>query len=106
MAVFDGKLVATNSRDAIQQMQGTGAKLADDPAYKAAVEGSGMPDETSGFIYSDLTAALPYGSTTRRATAGLSRQVVRDNTAPLQGLLLYASKDGGGLTLSGFLGIE
>jgi Protein of unknown function (DUF3352) len=105
-AVFDGRLVTTNSRAVIEQMQGSGPKLADDSAYKAAVAGSGMPDQTSGFLYSDLSEALPYAFDYAESTGSSVPQVAKDNTAPLRGLLLYGSKDGGNLMLSGFLGIQ
>jgi len=32
--------------------------------------------------------------------------MVKDNAAPLKGLLLYGSKSGGSFTLTGFLGIH
>jgi hypothetical protein len=33
-------------------------------------------------------------------------QAIKDNTAPLRGLLLYGSTSGSDLTVTGFLGIQ
>jgi hypothetical protein len=105
-AVFDGKLVTTNNRAALEKMQGSGPKLADDSAYKTAVAQAGMPEETSGFVYADTKEALEYAFSYAEGQGATVPQIVEDNTAPLQGLLLYGSKDGGDVTLTGFLGIQ
>jgi hypothetical protein len=105
-AVFDGKLVTTNSRKLLEQMIGSGPKLADDAAYIAAMAGAGMPDQTTGFVYSDLQETLDYAFDYVETQGNSVPQVVKDNTAPLRGLLLYGSKDGGDLTLTGFVGIQ
>jgi uncharacterized protein DUF3352 len=105
-AVFDGMLVTTNNREAIQQMQAGGATLADDADYQAARSASRVPAETSGFVYASLNEALPYLFSYVEAHGGSVPQVAKQNTAPLRGLLLYGSKDGGNYTLTGFLGIK
>lgn len=105
-AVFDGNLVATNSRALIEDMLGTGPKLSDDSAYQAAVTGARVPQETSGFVYADLEATLAYAFDYAENQGTSISQTVKDNTAPLRGLLLYGSKDDNGLTLTGFLGIQ
>ncbi len=87
-------------------MLGSGPKLADDSAYKAAVAGAGVPDQTSGFVYADVQEALEYGFQYFEGHGRTVPQVVKDNIAPLRGLLLYGLKDGGDLTLTGFLGIQ
>ena len=105
-AVFDGKLVTTNSRSVLEKMQGSGPKLADDSAYKTAVAQAGVPAETSGFVYADTKEALEYAFSYAEGLGATVPQVAKENTAPLRGLLLYGSKDGGDLTLTGFLGIQ
>ena len=105
-AVFDGKLVTTNSRSALAKMQGSGPKLADDSAYKTAVAEAGMPEETSGFVYADTKEALEYAFSYAEGLGATVPQVAKENTAALRGLLLYVSKDGADLTLTGFLGIQ
>jgi hypothetical protein len=105
-AVFDGMLVTTNNRNAIQEMQSGGSTLADDSDYQAARTASRVPAETSGFVYASLNKALPYVFSFLEAEGQTVPQIVKDNTAPLRGLLLYGSKDGGNFTLTGFLGIQ
>lgn len=105
-AVFDGKLVTTNSRAAIEAMQGSGSKLADDSSYKGALTGADAPSETSGFLYANLNDGLQWAFDYAESRGSTIPQTARDNTAPLRGLLLYGSKDGNGFTLTGFLGIQ
>jgi len=104
-AVFDGKLVTTNSRAAIEHMQ-SGPYLADEPAFKAALSGSAVPGDTSGFVYANLGDGLPYAFDYAEQHGRTVSHMVKDNAAPLKGLLLYGSKSGGSFTLTGFLGIH
>jgi uncharacterized protein DUF3352 len=105
-AVFDGKLVVTNSRASIAEMHGSGPKLAEDPAYTAAVSGAAMPSETNGFLYSDLSTGLDYAFAYVESQGSTVPSVVRDNTGPLRGLLLYSTTDGSRFQFTGFLGIQ
>jgi Protein of unknown function (DUF3352) len=105
-AVFDGNLVTTNSRKLIEDMQGAGPKLSDDSAYQAALTGARVPQDTNGFLYADLKETIEYVIPYVEVQGGTVPQTVKDNTAPLRGLLVYVSKDGGGYTLTGFLGIQ
>ena len=65
-----------------------------------------MPEETSGFVYADTKEALEYAFSYAEGLGETVPPVAKENTAPLRGLLLYGSKDGGDLTLTGFLGIQ
>ncbi len=105
-AAFDGKLVITNSRASIETMQGGGSKLADDPAYKAAVSGAGMPSETNGFLYANVRGGLEYAFSYAESRGSTIPSVAKDNLAPLRGLLLYSIKNGSRFQFTGFLGIE
>lgn len=106
VTAFDGKIVVTNSSATIEAMRAGGGKLASDPVYKAAVEGSGLPDETSGFLYANLQSGLEYGFDFAEQQQGKTiRPELRANTEPLRGLLLYTSKHGGTFKFTGFLGI-
>jgi Protein of unknown function (DUF3352) len=105
-AVFDGKLVTTNDRSLLEQMQGGGQTLADDSAFKAALSGANAPDQTNGFVYANINDALAFAFDYAQSHGSSIPQSVKDNTAPLQGLLLYGSKDGGNYKLTGFLGIQ
>lgn len=106
VAVLDGKLVATTSRALLEKLQGSGPTLADDAAYKTAVAQSGLPDETNGFVYADAQEVLEYAFAFFESHGSTPQQVVKDNLAPLQGVLLYGLKNGGGFTVTGFLGIQ
>jgi hypothetical protein len=105
-AVFDGTLVTTNSRALLEQTAGSGSKLAGDSAFKSAVAGAGMPGDTTGFLYADLSSVLKFGFDYAESHGRSISPAVKDNTAPLGGLLLFGSKDGGNLDLAGFLGIQ
>jgi Protein of unknown function (DUF3352) len=52
-------LVVSTSRQAVDAFAGAGPKLSADATFQGAREASGMPDQTTGFAYVDLTDALP-----------------------------------------------
>jgi hypothetical protein len=105
-AVVDGNLVFTNGRSAIEGMLPGTSKLGDDAVYRAAVAGAGMPSSTKGFFYADLGASLKYLFDYLEGRGESISSVVRDNVAPLRGLLLYSTKEGDTFHYIGFLGIE
>jgi len=101
-----GTLAISNRTDGLSGIGASGPKLADDSQFKAAVDGAGMPDKTSGFFYLDLKAGLS-------AIFGLAQRFgvvvpaeVRANTAPLQSALFYGTLDGDIARLAGFVGIQ
>lgn len=106
IAVFDGKLVITNSRATIESMRGSGTKLAEDSAYKAAVSGAAMPSETDGFLYANVRGGLEYAFAYAESKGSKIPAVAKDNLSPLRGLLLYSAKNGNRFQFTGFLGIE
>ncbi len=106
VTVFDGKLVATNSRAMLEKLQGSGPKLADDSAYKSALASAAVPDQTSGFLYADAKETIEYGLDYEKAHGATIPQVDEDNIAPLRGLVVYGSENGDDFTLTGFLGIQ
>ena len=95
--------MSTTSRTVLEKMQAE-PHLADDPVYKAAI--ARAPDETSGFVYANLHDGLPAIFDYLDSHGRTIDQDVKDNTAPLQGLLLYGSKDGDTFSFTGFLGIQ
>ena len=107
VTVINDLLVITNQAASLASLQGISATLADDPAYKHAVEGAGLPSRTSGFIYANTALAAKYGLT---RTAKQSQQRVNPKVlagiSHLEGLLLYVEKNGGSYQLTGFLGIK
>ena len=58
-ATLGGELVVSTSQTGIDDFRSAGEKLAADPAFKGAVAASGMPEETTGFVYVNLDTALP-----------------------------------------------
>jgi hypothetical protein len=106
VAVFGGKLAITYNRADIEAMQAGGPKLADDAAYKAAVQAAGAPGETGGFLYMDLRSGLPYAFDYAESHGRTIPEAARANTAPLRGLFLYGSKTDQGFSLTGFMGIQ
>jgi Protein of unknown function (DUF3352) len=107
VAEFAHKIVVTNSRTTISDMQGTGPKLSDDPAYTGAVAAAGAPDETVGFLYVNAHDGLRYAfSYFAKRTGQTVAPEVLANTDPLQSLLLSTSKEGDQFRFSGFLGIQ
>jgi tetratricopeptide (TPR) repeat protein len=101
-AAFDGHLVLTTSRDGIAQLRQDDDRLADDSAFKDALEQAGMPDETAGFAYVNLHDAIPFVLN----YVGTVPDEVRRNLEPLQSLVLYSTKDGRTLKFAGVLGVD
>jgi hypothetical protein len=101
-AAFDGRLVLTTSRDGVVQLRQDDDRLADDSAFKDALEQAGVPEETAGFAYVNLHDAIPYVLN----YVGTVPDEVRRNLEPLSSLVLYSSKDGRTLKFAGFLGVD
>lgn len=58
-ATLGGQLVVSTSQAGIDDFRSAGEKLAADSAFKGAVAASGMPEQTTGFIYVNLENVLP-----------------------------------------------
>jgi hypothetical protein len=58
-AVIGGQLVVSTTQRGIDDFRSGGAKLSADPAFLEAKKQSGMPDETTGFVYANARNALP-----------------------------------------------
>jgi hypothetical protein len=56
---FDGLLAVSTSQEELDALRGDGPRLDQDDAFEQAVEDAGLPDETTGFGYVDLQAAVP-----------------------------------------------
>jgi hypothetical protein len=102
--LVDGRVVITDTRNAIRDLRGGGGgSLADDATFKAAKEAAGMPDATSGFLYVNLKDAIA-------EVAGLAGEDipadVEANLRPLRTLLLYSTVEGDVLDVTVFLAIE
>jgi hypothetical protein len=58
-AVLGGQLIVSTSQQGLDAFRSAGAKLSSDPGFKAAQQASGMPSQTTGFLYVDLPSVLP-----------------------------------------------
>ncbi|MEO8290785.1 MAG: DUF3352 domain-containing protein [Gaiellaceae bacterium] len=105
-AAFDGNLVLTTSRQGIAALRSENGRLADSEAFKEALSEAGTPDETTGFVYVNLTEALP-AVLGLLGAGGLDVPAwVSANLEPLQSLVLWGERDGDLATFTGFLSIQ
>jgi hypothetical protein len=96
-AVIGGQLVVSTTQQGIDDFRGGGARLSSDPAFLAAREQSGMPDQTTGFAYMNANAALPL-----LALAGVKPP---QGLPQLGAVTAYGAASGGTSTFTVFLGI-
>ena len=109
--VGDGKVLVSNSRARLGEALGDGKKLSDDEVYKEALDASSVPNETSGFVYTNLKLTIPLilGLADSMSESDSPEAIppdVRANVKPLQSVLLYSKQDGKRTTVSGFLTIK
>jgi hypothetical protein len=102
----NGRLVVSNAAAGLQDVGGSGAKLADDALFKAAQDGAKMPDQTTGFVYLDLKTGLPAILGLAQSSGTKIPPAVAENTAPLQSALFYGTTDGDLIRVTGFVGIQ
>jgi uncharacterized protein DUF3352 len=102
-AAFDRHLVVTTSRDGIAALREQDDRLADDSDFKRALDEAGVPDETTGFGYVDLEAAMPY---VLGFMGGGAPAQVRTNLEPLDDLVFYGMKDGRTVRFAAFLAVD
>ena len=105
-AAFDGRLVITTSRQGIADVKATDNRLADDEGFKDATGAAGMPDETTGFLYVDLSKAVPALLGLVGAGGENVPDWVQGNLEPLRSLVLYGGRDGDVATFHGTLSIQ
>ena len=107
VAVLNGMLIVTNQASSLAGISGLTQMLADDPEYKQAVEGSGLPAHTSGFVYVNTPQAVKYQliSSAHQLHQRVNPTVLAQ-VSHLQGALMYVDKHGGNYEFTGFLGIK
>jgi Protein of unknown function (DUF3352) len=105
-AAFDGRLVVTTSQEGITALREDNNRLADDPAFKAALDDAGVPDETTGFGYVNLDEAIPYLLGFVDAAGGGTPPAARANLAPLEHAAFYGTRDGDTLRVAAFLAVD
>lgn len=107
ITVQDGLLMITNQASSFGDIEGVTVKLEDDPTYKQTLDAAGFPSHTSGFLYVNTPLAVKEGLTNvARQSSQRVNPVVLAQISHLQGLVLWADKNGGSYQFTGFLGIK
>jgi hypothetical protein len=102
---FDGLLVVSTSKSEIAAVRGDGPRLDQDDGFEAALDAAGMPDETTGFGYVDVQAAVPL-FLPPAALGGFEAAAAAAYLEPLGGLVFWGSDGGDAQRFSLFLGID
>jgi Protein of unknown function (DUF3352) len=90
-ATVDGALVVSTSQLGIAGF-GSGASLAADPSFTAAMAAAGAPQQTTGFAYVDLKTAIPLvESLASLAGAKLPASLQGSGLASLQSLTAFSA---------------
>lgn len=91
--VNDGRLVVTDSSNALAELNGSVGRLTGDAVFREAKDGSGMPDSAQTFVYLDIKDALPALSGFAQLASQTLPPEVENNLKPLRSALLYGSSD-------------
>lgn len=102
-ANVDGKLVITDLPSGIRGVAGSGKSLADAEAYRDAVDASGLPGKTHGFIYVNVDTGIPLVE--KLSGERLPTKVAR-NLKPLRSAVEYAASRSHELKVTLFLRIK
>lgn len=103
-AVFDGKIVASNTRRGISSLRAGGKKLSADPVYKEALSAASAPGDVVALLYLNLKDGIPL-------VLGLANDPsitpeVRANLRPLRSAVVAMSQDDRRLRFSEFVTIK
>jgi hypothetical protein len=103
----DGKVLLTDTAGGVSDFRsGPGTSLADDPAFKSAVDASGMPDSYGGFLYANIPDAVAAFSGLASAGGTSLPPDVEANLRPLRSTVIWSSEDGGSTNVQAFLEIR
>lgn len=94
LATVENTLVLTTKKDAIEELQGSGDRLAGTDRFEDALEAAGVPDEYTGLAYVDLaqTIELVMGFATSAGETVPSE--VSRNLEPLRSVVAYGDLEG------------
>lgn len=98
-----GKLVVTDLPAGIEGAKGAGSSLSQSDTYRDAVEASGLPDRTQGFVYVNVGGSV--GLLQRLSEQSIPGDVVR-NLEPLRSAIEYAVSRSHELQITFFLRIK
>ena len=101
--VADGKLVVTDSANALAELKGSVGRLSGDGVFKEAKDAAGLGDGGQGFLFVDLKDALPAIDGFAQLANKSIPADVEQNLKPLRSLLLYGSRVGDLQTIVAFV---
>jgi hypothetical protein len=104
-AVLGGQLIVSTSQQGLDDFRAAGAKLSSDPGFKAAQQASGMPSQTTGFVYVNVASVLPL---VRLAAPLLGLQLPAGfpaDVSALKSLSAYGTRTGADSSYSAFLAV-
>jgi Protein of unknown function (DUF3352) len=94
LTTVENTLVLTTSKSAIEDLRGSGDKLASSDRYKDALDAAGVPDEYTGLLYINLVEAIDlimgFSSV---SGSGIPPELSR-NLEPLRSVVSFGEKDG------------
>ena len=89
-------LVVSTSQQAVDAFTGDGPKLSGDTTFQEAQQASGMPEQTTGFVYADLKDAVPLVQGLASLAGAQSPSAGADLSA-LRTLTVFGSGTSGGV---------
>jgi len=101
--VADGKLVVTDSANALAELKGSVGRLSGDGVFKEAKDAAGLGDGGQGFLFVDLKDALPAIDGFAQLANKSIPADVEQNLKPLRSLLVYGSRVGDLQTIVAFV---
>lgn len=104
-AAVGDNLVFTSSVAGIADLQ-SGDRLKDDPAFQAAIDAAGVPDETAGWLYVDTPKLLSFLQTIQQLRGQDVDQSQLEMLAPIKSLVLYGTGEKDVVRFSGFANVE
>ena len=105
-AALKGEVVLSDSEAGIRDLRSSGPKLKDDVMFQDAQKATGMPSETSGFLYVDVKDSVPLVESLVQLAGTSIPAEVDANLQPLQTLMIWGASTEGKTDLTAFLGIE
>jgi hypothetical protein len=102
---FDGLLAVSSSERELAALRGDGPRLDQDDRFEQALEAAGMPDQTTGFGYVDVKAAVPL-FLGLGAPQGLGAAALDAYLDPVGGAVFWGESSGEAQRFSLFLGID
>jgi len=105
-AALKGEVVLSDSEAGIRDLRSSGPKLKDDVMFQDEQKATGMPSETSGFLYVDVKDSVPLVESLVQLAGTSIPAEVDANLQPLQTLMIWGASTEGKTDLTAFLGIE